>query len=150
LNIAGGEPFSVEASNLVLEFVRAGLILVEEHRLVVAIAVAWHLNGHITCGSAKIACAFAVAGVARVATAGSVGFIAKLLGEFGLHHVFECTGEEACKNAFFAEEIVDAFSGGQFLLNPRNVSSTLRQLRVEFREYQRVCSSPGRSAPQGD
>lgn len=32
----------------------------------------------------------------------------------------------------------------------RNVSSILRQLRVEFKEYRRECSSPGRALLQVD
>ncbi len=117
LDIAGGDAFGIERNDLLFEFIGAGLVFVEEHRLIVALAVAWHLNRHVTSRGAEVTCAFAVAGVTRVASAGSVGFISKMGGEFGFHHLFERASEQSGKNPVLAKEIVEALGGGKFLLH---------------------------------
>ena len=117
LNIARRDPFGIERDDLVLQLVGAGLVLVQQRWLKVPITVPRHLDGDIARRGPQVAAALAVAAVAGVAPAGSIGLIAELGGEFRLQHVFKGAGKQPGEEALLAKEVVDALCRRQFLLN---------------------------------
>src|SRR5512138_1370124 len=120
LNIARRHAFGVQPNDLLLQLVGTGLIGIQEGRLKGTVAVARHLDGGIARRGSQLAGALAVATIAGMVSFWGMARVAEMRRQLGLQHLLKRVGKQAGKDALLAEEIVDTFGAGQFLLNTFN------------------------------
>ena len=109
-------PSSIERQNLGLDLVAVGLVLLQQRRLEVTIAVSWHADGRLTTRGPQLLRPLAVAAVARFPALGLVRFIAQLLAQFRFQHRLQRLGKEPAEDATLAKKNVDALGFAQFSL----------------------------------
>jgi hypothetical protein len=99
-------PARIQGNNLLIEAVEACLVLLDELRFELRVAVTWHLNAHLPALALDGLRRAAVTRVAGVVARRSVLLVAKVVRQFTGERAFDQRFSELLEQALLAEQIV--------------------------------------------